>query len=328
MTDPGRRRFLKRLCGASMTCGGAAALAYVLYDPEGPKIMPEAGSIAAVPDFSIKSGDRPVMSIVKSSDRVAAVDKAIDLLGGMERFIKPGDRVVIKPNVAFASPPALGATSRPELVAEVVRLCLARGRARQVCVTDNPINDPLSCFSLSGIGRAAEEAGAAVVLPKKHLFRPVTVGGAKLIRDWPVLFEPLAKADKLIGIAAVKDHSRSAASMCMKNWYGLLGGRRSVFHQDINTIIAELAVMVRPTVVILDAVEVMAANGPTGGSVRDLKRADTLIASCDQVAADSYACSFLGLKPGRLRYLAAAAEKGAGTTDYESHKPLYAEVTS
>ncbi len=63
---------------------------------------------------------------------------------------------------------------------------------------------------------------------------------------------PFAKANKLIGIAPVKNHHRSGASMTMKNWYGLLGGRRNMFHQDINNIIAELAMMVKPTFVILD----------------------------------------------------------------------------
>jgi uncharacterized protein (DUF362 family) len=112
--------------------------------------------------------------------------------------------------------------------------------------------------------------------------------------------------------------------MTMKNWYGLLGGRRNVFHQDINTIIAELAIMVKPTVVILDGTVVMVTNGPTGGSVSDLKRADTLIASTDCIAADSFGCTLLGLKPSDLSYLAKAQKAGAGTTDYQSLKPIFA----
>ena len=100
---------------------------------------------------------------------------------------------------------------------------------------------------------------------------------AQLIRDWPLLFEPLRGADQLIGIAPVKDHHRSGASMTMKNWYGLLGGRRNVFHQDIHTIIFELAQMVRPTLVILDGTTTMLTNGPTGGSFDDLKTTNTMI---------------------------------------------------
>ena len=104
------------------------------------------------------------MSIVTGADRVKTVNRALAALGGIERFFKSGDRVVLKVNAAFASPPALSATSHPDLVAEVTRLCLRAGAA-SVIVTDNPINDPPSCFSLTGISEAAEAAGAKIALP-------------------------------------------------------------------------------------------------------------------------------------------------------------------
>jgi uncharacterized protein (DUF362 family) len=271
--------------------------------------------------------DGQTISIVQGEDRTKTVDKAIELLGGIERFVKPGETVTIKPNVAFATPAMLGATTNPELVAEVVRLCYSRGKAKKVIVTDNPINDPASCFTLSGLGKAASAAGAEVVLPKANLFKDMTLPGGKLIKDWPIFFEPLNKADKLIGIAPVKNHHRAGASMTMKNWYGLLGGRRNIFHQDINTIIAELAMMVKPTLVILDGTMTMMTNGPTGGSVSDLKKTKTMIAGCDMVAADAFGCSLLNLKPAGLPYLSLAEKAGVGTADYESLKPLRAEVT-
>ena len=115
--------------------------------------------------------------------------------------------------------------------------------------------------------------------------------------------------------------------MSMKNFYGLLGGRRNIFHQNINTIIAELAMMVKPTFVILDGTEVMMTNGPTGGSISDLKRTNTMIASTDCVAADSYGCSLLNLKVPNLPYLKKAQNAGAGTTDYESLKPVIAALS-
>jgi uncharacterized protein (DUF362 family) len=258
------------------------------------------------------------MSVATGPDRAKTVNTAIEQLGGIERFVDEGETVAIKPNVAFASPPILGATANPELVAEVVRLCYDRGKARKVIVTDNPINDPTSCFTLSGVGKAAKQAGADVVLPKAHHFEPTTLAGGKLIKNWPIFFGPFEKVDKLIGITPIKDHHRAGASMSMKNWYGLLGGRRNIFHQDINTIIAELAMMVKPTLVILDGTEVMMTNGPTGGSVSDLKRTNTLIASCDMVAADSLGCRLLGMNVSDLPYLRKAEEAGVGTTDYES----------
>jgi uncharacterized protein (DUF362 family) len=119
-------------------------------------------------------------------------------------------------------------------------------------------------------------------------------------------------------MAPVKDHHRSGASLSMKNWYGLLGGRRNIFHQDIHTIIQELAMMVSPTLVILDGTFSMMTNGPTGGSLSDLQRTDTLIVSTDQVAADAFAAKLLNKTADDLPFIARAAAAGVGTADYES----------
>jgi len=321
-----RRKFLARAAKAGLSIAAASAIAKTLYDKKGPSAQPPS-DLVTIPDFSIHAEPGRTISIVKGPDRTKTVDKAIDLLGGIERFVKPDEIVVIKPNVAFTSVPALGATANPDLVAEVIRLCYSRAQAKKVYVTDNPINNPASCFTISQIGKAATQAGAEVILPKLNLFRPTTLQKSKYIKNWPVLYGPLAKAHKLIGIAPVKSHSRAAASMSMKNFYGLLGGRRNIFHQDINTIIAELVMLVKPTLVILDGTETMVTNGPTGGSFSDLKRTDTIIASCDPVAADSFGCSLLGLKPADLPYLAKAQSAGVGSTDYQSLKPIIANVT-
>lgn len=325
--NTGRRELLARGAKAAVSIAAAGGLAYWLYDRQGPKGGVEAGKLVTLPDFSMPREDGQVISIVKGEDRIKTVNKAIDLLGGIERFVTKGDVVAIKPNVAFASPPMLGATTNPDVIAAVARLCYERGNAKKVIILDNPINDPASCFTISGINRAATAAGAEVVLPKDNLFSKTTLEGGSLIRDWPVFYEPLAGANKLIGITPVKDHHRSGASMSMKNWYGLLGGPRNRFHQDINTIIAELSMMVKPTFVVLDGTVTMMTNGPTGGSVSDLKKTNTMIASCDMVAADAFGCSLLGLKPANLPYLSLAEKAGVGTTDYESLKPLRAELT-
>ena len=129
-------------------------------------------------------------------------------------------------------------------------------------------------------------AGARVMVPRPSWFVPVSVPGGTLIRNWPVLYEPLKGIDKLIGLAPVKDHHRSGASMVMKNWYGLLGGRRNMLHQDIHNTIKELALMVKPSLVVLDGTVTMMRNGPTGGSTADLKQTHQLIVGTDQVAVD------------------------------------------
>jgi uncharacterized protein (DUF362 family) len=318
---------LARAAKAAASIGAAGAASYLLYDTKGPQRGGKAEKLVTLPDFSVPQEAGKTISVVKGADRIKNVNKAIKLLGGIKRFVKAGETIVIKPNVAFATPAMLGATTNPELVAEVVRLCYKEAGAKEVFVIDNPINDPASCFMLSGIEKAVTDAGAKVIMPTPSLFANTTVKDATLIKDWPVFFGPLEKADKLIGIAPVKHHHRSGASMTMKNWYGLLGGRRNTFHQDINGIIAELAVMVKPTLVILDGTMVMMTNGPTGGSISDLKQADTMIASCDMVAADSCGCELLGMKVSDLPYLAKAQGYGVGTTDWQSLNPATAELS-
>ena len=317
---------MTRAAKAGASIAAAGVICAKLYDANPPRPNTETEELVKLPDYSVAPVNGKTMAIVNGSDRVKTVRKAIELLGGIKRFVNPGDIVAIKPNVAFASPPMLGATSNPQLIAEVVRLCY-EAAARKVIVTDNPINDPASCFTLSRITDAAEAAGAKIILPRDSMFNKTTLDGGKYIKNWPIYYAPFAKADKLIGIAPIKDHARSGASMTIKNWYGLLGANRNIFHQDINTIIVELSMLVKPTLVILDGTEVMMTNGPTGGSLSDLKRADTMIASCDHVAADSFGSTLLGLKPSDLPYLSRANNAGSGTTDYESLKPLHAEVS-
>ena len=105
--------------------------------------------------------------------------------------------------------------------------------------------------------------------------------------------------------------------MSLKNWYGLLGGRRNLFHQDIHGIIRELSVLVRPTLVVLDGTVSMMTNGPTGGSFSDLKPTETMIVSTDPVAADVLGARLLDRSPAQLPFIAEAASVGAGTADVD-----------
>ncbi len=311
-----RRQFISRSLKAGVSIAAACALGYGFYDPDGPKALSETPEAQPFPDFSV-AGTKDRICMVKEGDRTKALGLAVEAMGGIENFIRKGDRVLLKVNAAFASPPILSATTHPLLVAEMTRLCFKAG-AREVVVTDNPINDPKTCFFLTGIGKAAEDAGARVILPREALFKPMTVPGAALIRNWPVLSEPFRGIDKVIGIAPVKDHHRSGASMTLKNWYGLLGGRRNIFHQKIHDIIMELSMMIRPTLVILDGTTTMVTNGPTGGSLSDLKTTNTLIVSTDPVAADACGAALLGKSVQDLPYIAKAEAAGAGKADYRS----------
>ena len=269
-----RRQFLDRLTKAGISITAACAAGFWFHDTKGPTLSKDKPSNLVLKDFSIGALGQ-IMSIVRGEDRRATLRMALNSLGGIKTFIKKGDRVLLKVNAAFASPAMLSATTHPVIVTEMTQLCFKAG-AVSVVVTDNPINDPASCFTLTGIADAARSAGAQVLLPRDDLFSPVTVKDAKLIRNWPVLYKPFTDITKVIGMAPLKDHHRSGASMTMKNWYGLLGGRRNIFHQDIHSIIMELAMMVKPSLVILDATTSMMTNGPTGGSLSDLKNTNTI----------------------------------------------------
>jgi uncharacterized protein (DUF362 family) len=314
-----RRGFIKRMTKAGVSVAGACALGYIFYDKAGPSGT-SGESEVSIPDFSMHEIGAK-MAIVKGVDRRETVNKAFDALGGIETFIKKGDRVLLKVNAAFATPPILSATTNPDLISRCIELCYRAG-AETVRVTDNPINDPAACFKLTGIAAAVESAGGELMLPRNDFFRPTSVKGGSLIINWPLLYEPINGMTKLIGIAPVKNHQRSGASMSMKNWYGLLGGQRNIFHQDIHNTIKELAVMVRPTLVILDGTTAMMTNGPTGGAMSDLKDTNTMIVSTDQVAADAFGCTLLDKTVNDLPFITKAAEAGAGTMDYESLKPV------
>lgn len=315
-----RRDFLLRLLKGGVSIAAACTLSYLLYDGTGPGRAREEKQLVTLPDFSLPElGGK--MSVVTGADRQKSLNLALKALGGIETFISTGDRVLLKVNAAFASPPILSATTNPEVVTELTRLCFKAGAA-SVVVTDNPINHPESCFFLTGIEAAARSAGATLLLPNESFFHPTTVPDATLIRSWPILWDPFQGIHKVIGIAPVKDHHRSGASMVMKNWYGLLGGRRNIFHQDIHTIIKELAMLVRPTLVILDGTQTMMTNGPTGGSLTDLKQTNTMILSTDQVAADAFGATLLGRNSAELPFIAKAEAAGVGTADYETLQPI------
>ena len=168
----------------------------------------------------------------------------------------------------------------------------------------------------SGIWKAAYEVGAEVVLPSEHRFRNMRLKG-EVLDDWPV-FTPLVNADKVINVPVAKHHNLAVFTAAMKNWYGLLGGRRNRLHQNIDTSVADLATFLQPTLTIVDAVRVLMRNGPQGGNIADAKDLHTVVASIDQVASDAYGCTLIGKTPDEIPYLKMGEERGLGTRDWKS----------
>jgi uncharacterized protein (DUF362 family) len=257
---------------------------------------------------------------VARGERVAAmVRAAVDAIGGINRFISRGDVVVIKPNVAFERPAVLGATTHPEVLTALIHLVREAGAA-EIRVADNPIESPQSCFHRTGIQQAAVAAGARVFLPGAGEFETLNVPGATWIENWSFFWRPFQGATKVIGVAPVKDHNLCRASMTTKNWYGLLGGRRNQFHQDIHGIIADLALMLRPTFVVLDGSRVLFRSGPTGGSLGDVKLGRTIVASTDSLAADAWGWDNLLERKGEAlpRYFEKSVARKLGNPDWKN----------
>src|SRR5208337_2359074 len=143
MNEINRREFLLRSmkAGICIALGGGAS--YMLYDPKGPSAGEGLSESVTLPDFSIKPVEGKTICSVKGEDRKKSLIAAIEALGGISRFVRPGEVIAIKPNAAFASSSELCATSHPDIISELVRLCRMAG-AKRVIVIDNPINDPPS----------------------------------------------------------------------------------------------------------------------------------------------------------------------------------------
>jgi uncharacterized protein (DUF362 family) len=267
---------------------------------------PEAAKDKRFAELAIAKAD------VKPEDLVA---RALGALGGMKRFVSRNDVVVVKPNIGWDRMPIHAANTNPQVVAAVVRAAYDAG-AKRVVVADGSCNDPNRCFQRSGIWRSAYAAGAEVVLPAEHRYRTMRLRG-DVLDEWPV-FTTLVDADKVINVPVAKHHNLAKFTAAMKNWYGVLGGRRNRLHQNIDTSIADLATFMRPTLTIVDATRVLLRNGPQGGNIDDTRVMNTVIASIDQVAADAYACTLIGQHRDNLDYLKMAHKRGIGTMYWEN----------
>jgi uncharacterized protein (DUF362 family) len=240
------------------------------------------------------------------------VRKTFDAVGGIGRFVPRASVVAVKPNLSWARAPQFAATTHPEVLKAVVELCQEAG-AKEVRIVDNTIHDARQCFALSGAGLVAKETGADLVFPRSTLMREMKIGGSRL-DSWAV-FTPVLEADVLINLPIAKHHSLSTLTLGMKNWIGAVGGSRWSLHQDIHQTIVDLAQFFKPTVTLIDAVRIMTANGPSGGSTADVETKNTLILSNDPVSADGAGAMLFGRKPEEIGFIRLAQKQGLGTYD-------------
>ena len=245
----------------------------------------------------------------------ALTRKVFDAGGGMGRFVSRQDVVVIKPNISWARPPHLAATTNPEVLEAVIELCQEAG-AKKVRIADHTINDARRCFAITGAGAVAQKTGADLIFPYPSQMREMKLQGQRL-NVWPV-FVPLVEADKIINLPVAKVHVLSDLTLGMKNWIGAVGGRRSALHQDIHQTIVDLAQFFKPTLTLVDATRVMTANGPSGGNPADVSVKNRLILSNDPVAADAKAATLFGFRPEDIGFIRLAHKWGLGTYELQN----------
>ncbi len=252
------------------------------------------------------------MVVAKGSSPKKLVESAVKELGGMNRFVSKGDVVVIKPNIGWDRTPEQAANTNPEVVAALVRLCFESG-AKKVKVFDRPVNDPRRCYVQSGIEPAVKALGAEIYYMDDKKYKEISLKG-DVLKSWP-LYVDIFEADKIINVPIAKHHSLSRLTMAMKNWMGVMGGSRRHIHQRLDESLVDLSRAIKPTLTVLDAVRILTANGPQGGSLADVKRLDTIVMSPDQVAVDSYGATLFGMKGSDLGYVKIAAQQGLGVMD-------------
>jgi uncharacterized protein (DUF362 family) len=312
VSDPRPRREILRRLGQAGIVVGATGVAGAL-GLLSPGRWRAAKAVKAPPDRRApdRSGS-PVMAVARGGAVAAMVRAAVDEVGGIARFVRPGETVLVKPNMAWDRTPEQGANTHPEVVAEIVRLCL-EARAGRVVVADVSVADPARAADRSGIAAAARRAGAEVQIPTDAGFVLVAIGGT-VLDTWEV-FAPVLAADRLINVPVVKDHALTRLTCGLKNAYGLLGGTRARLHQQIAPSIVDLASAFRPTLTVVDATRVMFRGGPTGGRLEDVKQVGAIAAGTDPVALDAWGATLLGLDPREIPHVAQAETRRLGSID-------------
>jgi len=253
------------------------------------------------------------VGIAQGTNYEKATAEAIELVGGIRRYVKPGDIVTVKPNIAWNSPPELKANTDPVIVRTVVHLCF-QALASKVWVFDRTCNNPKLTYVHSGIAEAAISAGAKVLYVNdvtKKLYKTITIEGATFLKETRVN-RYILESDVFINIPVAKHHSAAGLTIGMKNLMGITGDNRSKWHWNLHEAISDINSGVKTNLTIVDATNIMLKNGPTGGSRDYLKRLDRVIASPDIVSADAAAAHLFGIDPRSIKYILRAYQKDIG----------------
>ena len=279
-----------------------------------------AAAVAAGLPKTLSAATAPPADLVLvQGSPAAAVRKAVEAMGGMKRFVKPGQKVVIKPNMSFATGVETGANTHPETVAETARLAAEAG-AQQILIVDYPLRRPEVCLERSGILAACRGIPRTEVrlFTEEKFFEEVPVPQGKFLGRVKVL-KPLLEADVFINLPTAKTHSAAGVSLGLKNLMGLIWDRNA-FHTrfDLGRAIADLATALKPHLTLLDASRALVSGGPGGpGKVVAL---GALVAGVRPLEVDALGVTLTPwynreLKPEQISHLQAAAALGLGKLD-------------
>jgi len=304
------------LKGIAMLGGLALASSFLPSCVQGTELEP-AETSTGVP--AVPPPGAAYLSVARGESPTAIVQAALKALGGIERFVKSGNDVIIKPNICTASYPyQYAATTNPEVVSALIQLCLGAG-ARRVRVMDNAFSGRSKwAYSRCGIKEAVETAGGSMEEMVSMKYREVDIPEGRDIKKWQV-YGDILDTDVLIDIPIAKHHSLARLTLGMKNLLGVIL-ERNKFHFKLGQRIADLNSVVRPTLTVVDAVRILMNHGPTSGNLDDVKLTNTVIASHDIIAADAYAATLFGLTGADIPATRAGAEMGLGTMDLSGLK--------
>ncbi|MFW6297156.1 MAG: DUF362 domain-containing protein [Desulfosalsimonas sp.] len=279
-----------------------------------------AGASVLLPARLWAQQEYPDISVVKG-DIEPAVKKAVEMLGGMKKFIKKGNRVVIKPNMSFDTGPERASNTHPLVVKTLTQMCKEAG-ADRVLVLDNPLRPAERCIENSGIAEACElvEKGMVRTFTDSSRFSEVNIPGGRSLKKTDAMKEVL-NADVLIAAPVAKSHSGAGVSLSMKGMMGLIHNRRVMHRLDLHESIVDLASLLTPQLTIIDASRVLSSGGP-GGPGKVLTP-NTIIASTDMVAADAYTVSAFEwyggrYNPDQIKHIRLAHKRKIGRMDIEN----------
>lgn len=258
----------------------------------------------------------PDLVVVRNGEPEELVQRALAALGGMERFVPKGARVIVKPNICVAYHSyEYAATTNPWVVGALVRLCYAAGAA-SVQVMDNPFGGtPEEAYTRSGIAEQVQAAGGEMIIMPRFKFVPTDIPQGRDLKKVDI-FEDVLNADVLIDVPIAKNHGLARLTLGMKNLMGVIRNRPAI-HRNIGQRLADLTSRIMPTLTVIDAVRLLMDHGPSGGDLADVKKIDTVIASPDIVAADSYAATLFDMSPTDLAYIKAGTAMGLGRSELQ-----------